>query len=222
MSFEIIDGFIHQTRTNTPEMIAANHPSVCIEQHNALLVADTVNRCFYQLNIGAFQHPGYAPEWESGWLYLPWDDGDHVHSEQCEAATGGSQALCNHAVKQVATLCSKLLDRLEKKTIVKKPNTTSIKAKCKTNRKGKVKFPKPFVYVVGKNEGGGNGGSSGVQMVYSHQWRVRGHWRYIDGIGKDFRGNYNQNGRTWVCDHIKGPDDKPLVEKYRIQGKKKK
>jgi len=49
---------------------------------------------------------------------------------------------------------------------------------------------------------------------WSHAWRVRGHWRKANKIGKDREGNYNQNGWTWVIPHVKG--DGVLVEKVRI------
>ena len=55
------------------------------------------------------------------------------------------------------------------------------------------------------------------EVDWSHQWRVRGHWRVlVDGIGKDRQGDYGVKGFTWVKDHTKGPENTQLVEKVRI------
>jgi len=55
-----------------------------------------------------------------------------------------------------------------------------------------------------------------LNIDWSHQWAVRGHWRGIKGIGKNRGGEYGQKGFTWVEDHVKGPEDKPLIQKTRI------
>ena len=51
---------------------------------------------------------------------------------------------------------------------------------------------------------------------WSHRWECRGHWRKVDTVGKDRSGDYNVSGFTWVREHIKGPDNKPLIKKIRI------
>ncbi len=55
-----------------------------------------------------------------------------------------------------------------------------------------------------------------VSIDWSHQWAVRGHWRKINGIGKDRAGSYCMANFTWVEEHVKGPEDKPLIQKTRI------
>lgn len=52
---------------------------------------------------------------------------------------------------------------------------------------------------------------------WTHRFLVRGHWRKIDGhaLGKDRAGNYAVVGHTWVTEHERGPEDKPLVVKTR-------
>lgn len=50
---------------------------------------------------------------------------------------------------------------------------------------------------------------------WKHRWTVRGHWRNIRGVGKDQEGT-PVIGKTWVKDCIKGPEDKPLVNKTRV------
>mgnify|MGYP001565127442 CR=1 FL=1 len=53
------------------------------------------------------------------------------------------------------------------------------------------------------------------EVEWNYRWRVRGHWRRIEGIGKDPEGNKVQ-GFTWIKECIKGPENKPLLNKPRI------
>ena len=141
-------------------------------------------------------------------------DGNHDHHKNCTGDT--CPATHSH---QLAGICTRLLDVLSEETVWKQPTG----GKCITypkpgNRKKKVRIPKPFVYIAGRKPSSGSSGGSHepIEMVWTHQWRVRGHWRARSGIGKDRMGLYNQRGRTWISDHVRGPDDKPLVEKRRI------
>lgn len=65
------------------------------------------------------------------------------------------------------------------------------------------------------------------EIVWSHSWFSRGHWRHfwldeikgivdMEQIGKDRDGNYVERGRTWVVDSIKGDKDKELIHKVRV------
>lgn len=58
----------------------------------------------------------------------------------------------------------------------------------------------------------------GKSIDWSHRWTVRGCWVNLgDGrIGKDREGNYCVDGKTWRVEHIKGPEDAPLIQKTRI------
>lgn len=55
-----------------------------------------------------------------------------------------------------------------------------------------------------------------LQIDWSHRWEVRGHWRDIAGIGKDRCGEYCVKGKTWVMEHVKGPEDLPVIRKVRV------
>lgn len=50
---------------------------------------------------------------------------------------------------------------------------------------------------------------------WAHRWNVRGHWRRVKGKGKDPQGE-PIDGFTWVRECIKGPDDKPLLDRPRV------
>ena len=53
-------------------------------------------------------------------------------------------------------------------------------------------------------------------IIWSHKWEVMGHWRKINGIGKNRENEYSVNGFTWVVPHTKGPDHKDLITKTRL------
>lgn len=66
-----------------------------------------------------------------------------------------------------------------------------------------------------------------LNLDFSHRWFVRGHWMYFwldeskglvdqTKIGKNRAGEYVEVGRTWRSEHIKGPEDKPLIRKARV------
>lgn len=53
-------------------------------------------------------------------------------------------------------------------------------------------------------------------IVWSHRWEVMGHWRKIEGVGKDNLDKYCVKGLTWVKPHTKGPEEKDVVKKVRL------
>ncbi len=57
-------------------------------------------------------------------------------------------------------------------------------------------------------------GVSNKKIDWSHSWSVRGHWRKINGIGKDRNNKESVVGYTWVNSHVKGNGE--LVKKTRI------
>lgn len=71
--------------------------------------------------------------------------------------------------------------------------------------------PKKLVSVDTKTD-------DGREIDWSHRWTVRGTWVDLGAgrIGKDREGNYCVNGKTWRVEHIKGPKDKPLIQKTRV------
>ena len=67
----------------------------------------------------------------------------------------------------------------------------------------------------------------GRVVEFSHRWSVRGTWVTfwkddaktevdMSRVGKDRNGDYGVRGYTWRVEHIKGPEDKPLVKKTRV------
>lgn len=59
---------------------------------------------------------------------------------------------------------------------------------------------------------------TGGEIHWRHRWMVRGHWRAIAGLGKDREGVYGVSGQTWVTEHLKGPEELPVVKKVRLVG----
>lgn len=58
-----------------------------------------------------------------------------------------------------------------------------------------------------------------LQINWNHRWEVRGHWRRCQRIGKDRSGSYCVNGFTWVNEHVKGPEQAPIILKSRTTSK---
>lgn len=50
----------------------------------------------------------------------------------------------------------------------------------------------------------------GTPVDWSHRWVVRGHWR------NQWHPRLKQHRAMWINEHVKGPDDKPLVVKDKV------
>ena len=89
-------------------------------------------------------------------------------------------------------------------------------------RKGEpvIKVPAKYTYyVLGKNDSDSEKKlrqSHKCNLVCTHAFRVRGHWRRIDSnsVGKDRDGNRIIKGYTWVLEYMKNPTEE-LVQKVR-------
>lgn len=62
-----------------------------------------------------------------------------------------------------------------------------------------------------KRERGENADGAGHEVEWSHRWLVAGHWR---NQWLPSRGMHRQQ---WIDGYVKGPEDKPLVVKDRVQ-----
>ncbi len=85
---------------------------------------------------------------------------------------------------------------------------------------GDVKI-KNIIHVRPKSERDSGVGVYGAPLDWSHRWEVMGHWRRIDGIGKNRQGQHEVVGYTWVVPHEKGAKNAPLVKKTRVATHKK-
>lgn len=59
------------------------------------------------------------------------------------------------------------------------------------------------------------GSSSTEPMEHDYRWKVRGHWRRVKGFGRGPEGAEIE-GFTWIKEHERGPDDKPLLDRPNI------
>ena len=86
------------------------------------------------------------------------------------------------------------------------------------NKQGEKKFirPKNITYVSPKKYLSKTETLISRNIEWCHRWEVRGHWRKINGIGKDRDGNYCVNNFTWITPFVKGPDNSPLIKKSRV------
>lgn len=58
-------------------------------------------------------------------------------------------------------------------------------------------------------------------VQWSHAFWVMGHWRNVDGIGKDRDGNYVVKGKTWVTAFVKNAEAGDPVTKIRFNKEEK-
>lgn len=91
----------------------------------------------------------------------------------------------------------------------------------KTNKTKIRKNINQIIYVHPRSWNESTPELSGKKIDYSHRFIVRGHWRQCKFLGKDREGKYTVKGYTWVSEHIKGPDSKPLIaNKIRLESNK--
>jgi hypothetical protein len=92
----------------------------------------------------------------------------------------------------------------------------NIHIKRKENGIKKIHKIKTIIHVGKKNKLTEYEKKEHKKLDYSHRFEVMGHWRKVDVIGKNRNGEYNVNGYTWVVNHVRGDESKPLVIKKRI------
>lgn len=102
----------------------------------------------------------------------------------------------------MAKIVAELLGRMKKSRIGKE----KVHILHKTRIDSKKQFYKfsNIHYIYGKNKELPKSGIKGNKIDWTHSWLVRGHWRKVDGIGKDRNGDYTIEGMTWVNPHKKG------------------
>jgi hypothetical protein len=76
--------------------------------------------------------------------------------------------------------------------------------------------PKPIIYVFPKKYTSEIGAMSGKSLDFNHAFAVRGHWRKVDGIGKDRNGEYVVKGFTWVVPSVRNKDKGIVVKKTYV------
>jgi hypothetical protein len=109
-------------------------------------------------------------------------------------------------------LLKRYLERLSKERMGQAGRENKIK--IGTGKDKQFYRPKNIVVVTPKNNvetltASGEGGT----IDWSYRWEVRGHWRTVKGVGKDRAGNYIVPGFTWIPNHVRGPEDKPIMKK---------
>lgn len=120
----------------------------------------------------------------------------------------------NDYFKALAPIINNFLKRIRHGKVGKEEGTP-IRFKSPNNPKKKISVVKEHVYVVAPKKSYERA-FPGRKIDWSQHFEVRGHWRKINGIGKDREGNYCEEGNTWVVPHTKGDKSKPLIKKQRI------
>lgn len=121
----------------------------------------------------------------------------------------------NYSVVSVANLLFKLKDKTY--LYAKHPLKQKLKIKNYQNKtKAHIKFNDVVLIKHQKTQSSPQINALNLNWQYSHRWRVMGHWRNIEGIGKNRQGEYCVEGKTWVLDHIRGPEGLDIIEKKRV------
>lgn len=119
-----------------------------------------------------------------------------------------------HCANLLNDVVQNLLDRLQVEALGVDETPRVMSYKNPDNPKKKKRIIKDHIFIVAPKKYKKT--TAGKKVNWSHRWNVRGHWRQVKGIGKDREGNYCVNGRTWVTESVKGPDDMPLIKKQRV------
>jgi len=106
------------------------------------------------------------------------------------------------------------LREINNKTIGSIPVSERISTKKPGNPKKKVHTTKDHVFIVGNTVGRKDVECRGKKIDWTHTWEVRGHWRSVPGLGKNYKGELTEYGRTWIRPCTKGVGE--LVKKMRI------
>jgi hypothetical protein len=120
-----------------------------------------------------------------------------------------------------------LVDRMNSNT--DRFGTENVREKIKVGSGKSKRFItiRKVIHVRPKSQVTEHNSETGKIIEWGHRWWVRGAWHHFwldkektildtSRIGKDRDGNYCEQGRTWHVEHVKGPEDKPLVTKTRI------
>lgn len=93
---------------------------------------------------------------------------------------------------------------------------TNLRARVGSGKSRRLVKIKDIVLIVDRKEQAEIKKDLMRTIDWSHRWEVMGHWRKIQGLGKDQHGSYRIKGFTWVNPHVKGPENKPVVTKTRF------
>lgn len=87
--------------------------------------------------------------------------------------------------------------------------TTKQKADQKTHKRFRTEGRKPPVTrVISLRQPSTEG--AGERREWAHSWVVRGHWRH------QWYPNIQAHRPVWVASHVKGPEDKPLLDGTKV------
>lgn len=127
--------------------------------------------------------------------------------------------IIEHSLIEAIIRVQKTFEKLSKHEIIVDKNEKMKPEYYRFNdkRKKTIKVTnRPIYYVLEKNDYENRNYHIRPlgKTEHSHAFKVRGHWRKIDGVGKDRNGNYRIEGFTWVVDYVKGQGE--LVNRVRI------
>lgn len=109
------------------------------------------------------------------------------------------RVLANIAIELLCYLCELLKNSKD----IAHAKLSRPKQKIKIGREKRFIRPKYTIITTKANQQAVNK-YIGKSLDWSYSFKVRGHWRRLNGLGKDRLGNYCIKGLTWVKEHIRG------------------
>ena len=130
--------------------------------------------------------------------------------------TNGKHEIVPIQDKSTLIIIENLLQRLKKENHGIEEVNKKIKIRMKRHGKN-IKQNHTIRRIIHVCPGRKEYNSYGTRKVeWNAAWVTMGHWRRVNGIGKDRQGSYNQKGYTWVKEHIKGDKSKGIIKKLRF------
>ena len=113
------------------------------------------------------------------------------------------------ALNNLGNIVDEFLKRLNQESVGREAGRTRVKIGTGSGKRTATYHG--VIHVVPRKLRATYSGSRPVD--WSYRFPVRGHWRVIEGLGKDRNGVYREHNRTWVSDHVRGDEKLPLVDR---------
>lgn len=88
--------------------------------------------------------------------------------------------------------------------------------KLKKEGQKKINKIKEVIYITSDIKKISSVNKSNIVKKCGYRFDVRGHWRVVNGMGKNRQGEYCINNYTWVRPCVKGDESLPHISKIRV------
>lgn len=121
-----------------------------------------------------------------------------------------SDAMSQHDAQEFARVCCTLWLLLQQKVAVKRRAWPERAERRRWERESDRPIPEVTVVELRKPISVNPEDRNAEPVDWSHRWIVDGHWR------NQYHPSTGEHTPTWIAPYVKGPEDKPLVVKKKI------